>query len=412
MSKKGGKGSLVFRVVAMLAILVLVTTVLNLAGFGRPSQLGVGDFGYSSAFEGPKAKFYGLTWDPNGNGQRRYSATQWSSPASLHQFDTIMKFDGDEANSGKPNIVGEMTSVFIPRESLGSIPSWLPMSWINTMNYIQNPQAKYNWTINEKDYYMEQWLLRYYVTFSAEWDGSTDMFGGHGEAPPQSNYPGGDNSYGNLNVWIELDTEPTWYIQGQGVAYFAIGKVQLANDVNYFSTAINHGGIFDSGKGTARNDVSVAPEAAPSLSYLYYQPYGDGQQQVHESSYYMGKELNPAYFSAKTFMQLTFNKFGCYGDSGSPPFPVGFWTKGDTATFAFDVTVFVVGQWNVQDIQNDPSNYGRFQRVDSGQGFFDWLLSAQTLAWLIPVAIFVALIFFAPWVIIMLIALFRGGNRR
>lgn len=357
------------------------------------------DSGYSSGFEGPKARFYGVK-----TGGALYSQTDLHSGVSLSQFDTVLRFDPDASSSGKPNLIGEQTSVFIPRQSLGSIPGWLPSGWLNSMSYIQNPQAVYNWTIGDRTYYMEQWLLRYYVSVSAEWDGSTDLFGGHGEAPPQSVYPAGENNYpSNTELWIKFTMEPTWYIQGQGTAYFAIGKVQLADTVQYGACDVNGNPAGDS-----RTTVSIAPESQSALAYLFYEPWGSGSVQNHEANYYYGKQLNPALFTDAVYMRINLNKFGVYGDAASAPFPIGFWTKGDTIKVAFDMTVFVVGDWSVQDIQEDPDDFGRFQRSDSADDWFSWLLSSETLAWLIPIAIIVAILLFAPWVIVMIVSLFRS----
>ena len=378
-------------VFACLAVLLIMFSTCGIFGFAQAQ-------GYSSGFEGPKARFYGVKL---GSGAL-YSQSSQHSGSSLAQFDTVLRFDYDAATSGKPNLFGEQTSVFIPRESLGSIPAWLPSSWLNTMSYIQNPQASYNWTIGDRTYYMEQWLLRYYISLSAEWDGSTDLFGGHGEAPPQSQYAGGENNFPSMELWVEFDVEPTWYIQGQGTAYFALGKVQLADSVQYRACDVN-----GNDAGTARTTVSVSPESQGAINYLYYEPWGTGGSQNKEASYFMGKQLNPALFTDKLYMRLALNKFGVYGGAASAPLPIGFWTKGDTVKVAYDITVFVIGEWNVQDIQDNPDDFGRFTRTGAADDWLTWLLSSETLAWLIPVAIFVAVLLFAPWIIVLLVSLLR-----
>jgi hypothetical protein len=390
-----------------LVLLVLIGAMVSCMFCNVPEV--AAQSGYSSAFEGPKARFYGIEWDrpattifgvsTGGGGTIRFSQTDLHSGTSLSQFDTVLRFDPDSASTGFPNLFGEQTSVFIPRESLGSIPSWLPSNWINTMSYIQNPQASYNWTVGDKTYSMQQWLLRYYVSLSAEWNGNIDILGGHGEIPPaQSGIT--ENSFQDLDLWIEFDVEPSWYIQGQGTAYFAIGKVQLADSAQYQAKDVN------GNMGNARTEVSVSPESQAALAYLYYEPWAVGAAQNHEASYYQGKQLNPAYFTDKVYMRFSLNNFGVY--SGNQLLGIGYWVKGDTVKLAFDMTVFVVGEWSVQDIQNNPDDFGRFQRTGASSDWLTWLFSAETLTWLIPVAIFVGLLLFAPWILVLIVSIFRG----
>lgn len=399
---KSGKGGVWTRILVAFCIFIVVGTIANVLNIPKPmSSL---SYGYSSGFQGPKAKFYGAEWTVQGAAVRYplslsgMPTPPWGAP-SLTQFNTVLKFDADGESTGVPNLIGEETSVFIPRESLGSIPAWLPTSWLNTMNYIQNPQANYSWTVGDNTYYMEQWLLRYYISISAEWDGSIDLLGGHGEIPP-AQVGITDNSYSNLRLWIEFDTEPTWYIQGGGTAYFAIGKVQLADTVQYTASDVNGNSV-----GGARTTVSVSPESQAALIYLYYNPWGQGSVQNHNANYYLGNQLNPSLFVNKTYMDINLNKFGIY--SGTTAGGVGFWVKGDTLKMSFDVTVFVIGKWNVQDIQDNPDNFGRFTRIYAASDIFSWLFSASTLAWLIPVIIIVLLIIFAPWFLLAVISLFR-----
>ena len=358
--------------------------------------------GYVSAFEGPKARFYGVSWNPNGVADRFYSSSRGSGN-SMGQFDSILRFDGDAEKSGYPNIIGEESSVFIPKQSLDPLPSFVPFPWLNSQNYIMNPGPTYNWTIGEKTYYMEQWTLRYYVSFSAEGSGGAGLFAGTGEYPPQNQYVNGENSYQNLKVWVEFDTEPTWYIQGQGTAYFAIAKVQKI-DAPIYKAKDTSGNSLN-----PRSSVSVSPESPGVPMWLSYEPFG-GVSQTRDPFFYQGKELNAAYFTNKTFMSIAFNRFGLYGDWNTPGNILsGVWCRGDVATLGFDVTVFVIGQWNVKDIQDNPDDFGRFVKTDSSTlGILSWLTAPSTLAWLIPALIIAAIFIFAPWLIVALIALFRG----
>ncbi len=384
----------------VVAVIIISSNIDHFSGANAP-PLSVGDSGYSSGFQGPTARFYGIQGSVYSGGVIRESETQHSSSASLHQFDSVLRYDPDASGSGYPNLIGEQTSVFIPRESLGSIPSWLPSNWLNTMSYIQNPQQTYEWTVGENTYYMEQWLLRYYISLGAEWDGNIDFLGGHGEIPPAQSGITENNFPSDTELWIEFRLDPTWYIQGQGTAYFAIGKVQLAESVQYGAQDVN-----GNDAGDARTDVSIVPESQAAVNYLYYEPWGEGAVQTHDASYYQGKALNPELFTDRVYLRIDLNKIGVY--SGNQLIGIGYWVKGDTLKIAFDMTVFVVGQWDVQDIQNNPDDFGRFQRTSASSDFFTWLLSPETLAWLIPVLILGAIIFFAPWVLVLIFSLIRG----
>lgn len=383
------------RVLTVLTLSLLVALFLmciNLNGLVSAQS------GYTSAFEGPKAEFYGTYY--NGAYWSDYSSHSGTSSA---QFNAVLNFDIDAASSGKPNIMGSMTTVYIPDNSIGgTLVDWLPSTWLNQHNYINNPVQTYNWTIGGRTYYMEQYLLRYYVSLSAEGSGGAGLISGTGEYPPQNQYPNGDNSYENLQVWIKFNLEPTWYIQGQGTAYFAIGKVQLANAVDL------SGQTTDGSEVDPRSSVSVYPSSDSQVVFLTYEPFG-ASSETHESYYYQGKQLNSAYFTDSVYMKIDLSHFGLYGDWNTPGNILsGVWCRGDVATFCFDITVFVIGDWSVQDIQDDPDNFGNFVRVDSSETWLSWLTSPSTLAWLIPALIIVAVIFFAPWLIVLVVSIFRG----
>jgi hypothetical protein len=284
------------------------------------------------------------------------------------------------------------------------------------MQYLENPISNVTWEIGDKYYGMQTWLCRWYVAFSAQWEGGINDIpvfgGGYGEAPPQPVYPDGDNSYYDLEVWLEINTTPTFYYVNAEKTYFAIGKVQLSNTVLYRGTTNQQGGLFSSNTVEPRQGVSVLPESEASLLYLYNEPWG-GTSDTRATSYsYQGQALNPDVFRNKQYVKFDFNKFGVYGGTSQWGVPAGFWCKGDVAVICFDVTVFSIGEWKVQDVQEDPENYGRFVRTDQSADWLGWLLSSSTLAWLIPLAIIVAILFFAPWFLIAIVAIIFGGRRR
>jgi hypothetical protein len=372
------------------------------------AQLG----GYSTAFEGPKATFYGVKYTPEGGSVPViWSQDVHQSLGSIHSFDTVLGFDSDAQQSGKPNLYGEMTSVFIPQSSVNELKSWVPFNLFGDQNNLANPVGDpYQWNISGNAYYMQQWRLRWYVGISAEWDGGiTDIpvvGGGWGEAPPQSVYRDGDNSYNNLELWFKFDTTPTWYYKDAQKTYFAIAKVELAKPAEYRGITMNKGGLFSSNTVEPRTTVSIAPESY-STFYVYDAPFGDSRYTQKQPYEYQGQALNPQYFKDQSYIKVNFNHFGVYGGAnwlGTS----GFWCKGDVVTLCFEVTVFSIGQWTVQDIEEDPSGYGRFVRSDQSTNWMDWFLSPSTLAWLIPIAIIVVILLFAPWLLIVIISVFRG----
>jgi hypothetical protein len=397
------------KVLVGLTLVLLVVLLFSSLDFKFivSAQLG----GYSTAFEGPKATFYGIKYQlPNGQ-TMTLSQNQQNSVASLQKFDTVLSFDGDAANSGKPNLYGEMTSIFIPQNSVSDLKPWVPFNLFGDQNNLVNPVGEpYQWNISGNAYYMQQWRLRWYVGISAEWDGGiTDIpvvGGGWGEAPPQPVYTDGDNSYSNLELWFKLDTTPTWYYQGAQKTYFAIAKTELAKPVDYAGTTNSKGGLFSTNLVEPRSTVSITPESY-STFYIYDQPFGGDGYTQKEAYTYQGQALNPQYFKDESYIRVLFNKFGVYGGANWLG-PSGFWCKGDVVTLCFEVTVFSIGQWTVQDIEKDPSQYGRFVRTEASTNWLDWFLAPSTLAWLIPVAIFAVVLIFVPWVIFALIAVIRA----
>lgn len=360
--------------------------------------------GTSSNFEGPKGTFVGIEYQGPYSAPVRWGGGYSTSAGSLKSFSTTLKFDADDAYSGKPNIYGEMTSIYLPASTVGQIKPWVPANWLNQMQYLQNPIANYTWQIGEKYYGMQTWLCRWYLAFSAEWEGDISWpVASLGEIPPAQSFVF-ENNYDNLALWLKVDLAPTFYYQNAEKTYFAVGKIQLSNAVNYAGTTNKVGGLSNTVE--PRSGVSVLPESEASLLYLYDACWGESGDSTTQYSY-QGQALNPDIFRDNVYIKLDFNKFGLYSGNTVPGTMIGMWVKGDVAVVCFDVTVFTIGEWQVQDVQEDPDNYGRFVREDYQTDWLSWLLSSETLAWLIPIAIVVAVLIFAPWIIFTLIALLR-----
>jgi hypothetical protein len=400
-----------FRRIALLSVFAFVLLSSLLMGTANAQS-----FGSPTNFEGPKGSFYGVQYQGNWGAPLRWS--NWETPgtnptASLHDFSTVLKFDSDGRDSGKPNIYGEMTSIYLPANTVGQITSWTPPSWLNQLEYLQNPIGNYTWQIDGKYYGMQSWLCRWYLGFSAEWEGGLRDLpiggGGFGEAPPQNAYADGDNSYNNLELWLKIDTSPTFYYENADRTYFGIGKVQLKNDIEYTGQTNQYGGLLSSNKVDPRTTVSVVPESQASILYLYDAPWGDAGSTKVTSYSYQGQALNPDIFKDETYVKVDFNRFGVYGGFGwGIPFyiPTNFWCRGDTAVICLEVTVFSIGEWKVQDVQNDPDHYGRFTRTDQSTDIISWITA--NYYWILPLLIFIVVLIFAPGILFTLVQLVRS----
>lgn len=395
---------------SQIKLIIIAAAIILLTGGLTSTGIKLQSVGYPSAFEGPKVTFFGVNY-----GGRQYNLTA----------DTSIDFNPDGVNKGKPAVRGEMTTIFLPETSVNNIPNggfWppIPTSWIqNTglfqtgftgQNYGQNkPEAVYNWTLGNNQYYMSQWRMKWYVTFSAEWTGEKEdpangLYGGEGVTFWN---PHAENVYQNAQIWLEFDLKPTWYIEGGGTGYFAIARMQL--DENALMQGRDANGKFY----PARTTESVDPESQQSAVMLFYNPYGVEAPATQDASYYQGKALNPSYFRNNVYAHIDLKNFGAYSDA-SNILALGHSTKGDSVTFAFDITVFSIGEWQVKDVQKIPVdqngniNYGRFmpiQTIDPIGGLFsgigNWFNNPLNWIW-IALAVIIILAIFAPGVLVAL----------
>lgn len=84
------------------------------------------------------------------------------------------------------------------------------------------------------------------------------------------------------------------------------------------------------------------------------------------------------------------------------------------------VDIFVIGEWEVQDIDDLPDWYGRSAQYGSWAGpfgeIFAFLMGTSEGRFLMLIILavigFFILIFFAPWVILLISQIFGGGRRR
>ena len=338
---------------------------------------------YITAYEGAKAAYYGVYY-----GGLRYTNTQKYN-ASLCRFDTILRFDPDEWDKYMCNLVGETTSVFIPKVEVA--PSWVPWEWSRPTLDWQNPVNTYEWQITDAAgnihyYRMEEWNTVWYITISAEWDSGPDWTN---TDEAQCRF------YRNTEVWFEFDLQPAWYFEGAQSAYFAIGKIELYN-------------VKTSGRDAAGNIVppreglSFAPESPGSILTIYLTPFGDPAPTADQfrQFYYHRAALNPQFFRDKVYTYIALEDFGV--KDWWEPFVLK--AQGDVITLMFKVTQFVVGEWVVKDIRSLPDEYGRMAKTatvgfDIGKALSDffagagqWLSNPLNQLWLLFIIIVIVII--------------------
>ena len=319
---------------------------------------------YVTAYEGAKAVFYGVRDNEN---QKIYNnAQKWN--ASLCRFDTQMAFDRDDFYSYSCNIVGEMTSIQIPLGDTKWVPpEWVPQAWWRDSLSWKNPRNVYEWKVVHDDgsvtvYRMEEWVTKWFVTLSAEWDSGPDFFNPADEAE--------NRRYRNLEVWIELDINPVWYFEGQSKVYFAIAKVELSN--------FKYDG-----------EPRVAPMSVGSVLTVYTEPFGrnsvPGEEQL-KAFYYQNTTLNPLYFRDRVYVYINLLDFGTREWWETSLEYVGLKAQGDAVTFGFTVTQFVVGEWKVKDVQSVKDYEGRTSKIAVAgiqlPNFLEWLGNISPLTWL------------------------------
>lgn len=374
----------------------IIICVALLIGGGGDALIQMGSLGYPSGYEGVRASFSGI----------EFNAGDSSGKSDLSGMSFY--FDADDPIRYAPNLVGEMTNAFVPEGS--ERPSWVfPELWTG-VEYIKNPvSAPYEWNLPNPDdpdetiaYVMEEWILRMYVSITAEWDELSGLEFG--------TYEWTDNvRYTNTKIWIELDISPISYFEGADQVYFGLAKV-VTSDV-----AKGRLGKTDEDY-TPTDRFSVAPSSGTSYRYLYHSKYGTTQFTPTDPKTYKGRVLNPKIFGDKMYIHLDLVNFGTQSWTD--------WTgsissKGDAVTWGFDVHVFVVGEWRVKDIEEIPTDYGREPQTQYGWSYYlaRFLANPRGQFWLI-VGVFALIILglsiVAPWVLVALFGMIGafGGKKR
>lgn len=380
------KGNMVWVVIILVCLMAGTGSITGLrALMSYPA--------YMTGYQGAHARYYGVRDQGITYTQGLWDTTfKWDSPVE----------QGDFGNT--PPIAGEMTSVFVPSESVGYQPTWIAPEWLLGASRTKNPVDTYEWELQDGDetifYRMELWRLKWYFSISSEPkdDGDIPQYEGVISKPR--------NSLEDTEVWFEFDLTPIWYFNGTDRAYFAIASLRL--------TDIDFGGL-EGGKDPVSHDsrLRVTPESTSSILPIYYAGFGGAraEQNVHS---YQGKELNPDLFRDRVYSYITLNDFGV-----SAWWDWGWFWKADVVTIGLDVDVFVIGEWKVKDIQDIPDEYGRSAKT-GGEGFgWGGILGAffgspEGRIWvllLLGLGAFLFLAMFAPWVLLALSGMF-GARRK
>jgi len=377
------KGNMAWVIIILVALLAGSSTLTGLRALTTYPA-------YTTGYQGAKARFYGVRHEG-----KTYKEGLW---------DTTFRWDTESSHNSAP-IAGEMTSVFVPSESVGYQPSWIDTHWLLGATRTQNPIQTYEWEFTEGEdiyyYSMELWRLKWYFSISSEPNDDGDI-----PVCPVNILEKPRISLQDAEVWFEFDLTPMWYFEGTENAYFAIASLRL--------TDIALGGLMDFNQEPVDHDsrLRVTPQSESSILPIYYAGFGGSRAEQNVYSY-KGKQLNPDLFTDKVYSYFTLNDFGVTGW-----WDFGWFWKADTVTVGLDVDVFVIGEWKVQDIQDIPDEYGRSAKSGSaGLGLGGiigaFLGSSEGRMWLLIIgafAFFLFLALFAPWVLISLSTLF--GSRR
>ena len=342
-----------------IIIIIICLVVLTTSGAGSNLFFPLSTFqAYTTGYQGAHARFCGVAYPTATDGVGglgHYQDSLWG---------TTFAWDIDERGSGKPAIAGEMTSVFVPAESVGRVTSHFRSgadisSWLLESTERQNPVEAYEWELEDAEgithvYRMEEWVLKWYFSISAEPQGVEIpvMW-----VPPDIRR----NSLQDVQVWFEFDLTPIWYFENQTRSYFAIASLQISD--------IELGGKLNNEdyETTYNTDMRTLPMSEHTPFTLYHGIFGTSANRAEKDAYdYEGKRLNPDLFTDKVYAYLTLQDFGV---TAWVPWSFGTVYRADAVTVGCDMHVFVVGEWAVKDVQDVPDDYGRTAKVGtSGSG--------------------------------------------
>jgi len=380
--------------IMIVICLVVYLTASQQGGFVLPffSLSSIRD-GYITGFQGPKIQFAGLEW----------TAGQTEGQQELSLKGTTFQFDPDDATAGECDLVGEMTSVFLPK---GTKPHTLiPYEWWDSAVATENPIDTVTWDLESEEeanttlaYQMDIYEMKWYFSISADYQEPPFVIG----AKEFNN-----KRYVNTRIWFEFDIESYQYVANIPQVYFAIGSMRLSN-------------IAIGGRLNKQEDVEPTPEcrvnpmSKGSIRNFYYTLFNDqSSYEKGDAKYYRGRTLEPKLFVDRLYTYYTLENFGTYWGSEE------WWDiqgikKGDVVTTEWTITVFVIGEWTVKDIQDLPEDYGRTPQYR--KSWFQLMLedpNFQFFSFLgLGALIVLFLLIFAPWVLFAIFGMFKSGRKK
>ena len=311
----------------MVYILIPILLGVAIIGAWKGGLLGQSVVSYTTGYDGVKPAFEGVLYE--GNAYEGGTFTRG----------TFLDFDPDDPKFGMCNIEGEMTSIFLPKDlKLGEIPDYVPSSRVGLLDLMDTEPKVYEWQIDKTLYKMEEYDLKWFISLEAGFDSE-------GAA---TNVEGNGQRYHGTEVWMRLETNPSWIFEGADRNYFAVAKI-IPDYVEV--------------EGHDVDKINVSPESQGSAMPLFYQPYGESIDLVTEDFtgfYSEGQLLNPALFRNQVY---TLVKLQDFGTMGWFELPLNYKNMGDVVTWEFTVKVFVVGEWQLKDVQEIPADYGRKSKV-------------------------------------------------
>jgi len=310
--------------------------------------------GFTTAYEGVKPSFQGVYYE-NIAYEQGIRGTQ-------------LNFDPDDPRTGLPDLEGEMTSIFLPKDvSFADIPDWVPQARaIALSDQTGEPVEEYEWIVDNTAYRMEEYDLKWFVSMEAGFD----TYGIFDEE-------GNNQRWSNAEIWFKLDTSPNWIFEGADETHFTVAKIV----VDYVEK-----------EGHDIDRIDVSPESQGTAVSLFYMPYGEAINLDEENfrGFAVGKtRLNPEIFRNELYTMIRLDNFGSQA-----------WWEGvsrkyssDVVTWEFTVKVFVVGEWILKDIQDaselTEGGYGRQVQIETTGFTFDWI---EFWSWDVKIGFLLAII--------------------
>ena len=374
---------------SMLRVLIslfFIIIVIGISTVGVFYTMSSSDWSTSN-YQGVKVMFYSLQ---NNEG---------SKEIDLYNSGMITGFavDPDDPETGLPDLLGEQTDLFVPKLREIRFPSWVSSEWIKTE---QTPKV-YEWEAYDNEgnrhvYVLKEYKAYFYVSLTVDTIGSLDYIG----SPPEEC----KERYQGWKLWIYIDFgNAHWYFQDlygehPDQAYFSIGKIVVDEEPYVESMDSTNLRVFPNSKN----------EVLPFYAY-------SGEDLIQ----YKDKYLNPEIFSDHALAYIQLNDFGFQYKLGLFSYDY----KGDKIVIPFRTTVFVVGDWKVQNEEEKPdiSKFGSEPTInkDLWGRFSDFWNSLpfwkkMTIGGIIALAIIIALvIMFFPYLMILgeFYLAYRSGKR-